>query len=189
VGISQKSNTRPSLCAVADLTPWLCELNAQRDGALADLPHATQSSTYARDANGQSFGLVQANFNANAMHLATRALECAAVTCFRSAIAGFISFLDRLIAFRDLANKNVVVDHDIKDLYAYLNSKVNCRIGIVASDTSLSNSKKLRRFPGLSEVPKRAVLNQFALRISARWPAVVIQPFRNEVAERFLHGK
>jgi hypothetical protein len=124
VAISQKSNTTPSLCAAADLTPWLCELNAQLDGALADLAHtmqSVQSGTYARDANGQSFGLVQANFVPDATHLATLALERAAVTCFRSAIASFISFLDRLIAFQDLANEKVVVDHDITkldDLYA-----------------------------------------------------------------------
>jgi hypothetical protein len=65
VGISQNSNTTPSLSAAADLTPWLCELNEQVDGALADLAHtmqSVQSGTYARDANGQSFGLVQANF-------------------------------------------------------------------------------------------------------------------------------
>jgi hypothetical protein len=81
--------------------------------------------------------------------------------------ASFISFLDRLIAFQDLANEKVVVDHDITkldDLYGYLNSKVNRRIGIVASDTSLSNPKKLARFPGLSDVSKRAVLSYFALR-------------------------
>ncbi|PYU53904.1 MAG: hypothetical protein DMG55_33255, partial [Acidobacteria bacterium] len=94
-----------SLSAAADLTPWLCESNAQLDGALADLAHTLQSvhsGTYARDANGQSFGLVQANFVPDATHLATRALERAAVTCFRSAIASFISFLDRLIVW--LAN-------------------------------------------------------------------------------------
>lgn len=170
VAISQNSNTTPSLCAAADLTPWLCELNTQLDGALADLAHmmqSVQSGTYARDANGQSFGLVQANFVPNATHLATRALERAAVTCFRSAIASFISFLDRLIAFQDLANEKLVVDRDITnldDLYAYLNSKVNRRIGIVVSDTTLSNPKKLARFPGLSEVSKRAVLSYFALR-------------------------
>jgi hypothetical protein len=170
VAVSQNSNTAPNLCAAADLTPWLCELNAQLDGALADLAHtmqSVQSGTYARDANGQSFGLVQANFVPDATHLATRALERAAVTCFRSAIASFIGFLDRLIAFQDLANEKLVVDHDITnldDLYAYLNSKVNRRIGIVASDTSLSNPKKLARFPGLSEVSNRAVLSYFALR-------------------------
>jgi len=79
------------------------ELNAQLDGALADLAHAihsVQSGTYAQNANGQSFGLVQANFLPDATHLAASALERAAVTCFRSAIASFISFLDRLIAFR-----------------------------------------------------------------------------------------
>jgi len=57
VAISQNSNTTPSLSAAADLTPWLCELNAQLDGALADLAHTLQSvhsGTYARDANGQS---------------------------------------------------------------------------------------------------------------------------------------
>jgi hypothetical protein len=105
VAISQNSNTTPSLSAAADLTPWLCELNAQLDGALADLAHTMHSvhrGTYARDANGQSFRLVQANFVPDATHLATRALERAAVTCFRSAIASFISFLDRLIAFQDL---------------------------------------------------------------------------------------
>lgn len=170
VAISQNSNTTPSLSAAADLTPWLCELNAQLDGALADLAHtmhSVHSGTYARDANGQSFGLVQANFIPDATHLATRALERAAVTCFRSAIASFISFLDRLIAFQDLANEKVVVDHDITkldELTAYLNSKVNRRIGIVASDTSLSNPKKLARFPSLSEVAKRALLSYFALR-------------------------
>jgi hypothetical protein len=170
VAISQDSNTTPSLCAAADLTPWLCELEAQLDGALADLAHTmqgVQSGTYARDANGQTFGLVQANFVPDATHLATRALERAAVTCFRSAIASFISFLDRLIAFQDLANEKIVVDHEITELddfYAYLNAKVNRGIGTVASDTSLSNPKKLARFPGLSEVSKRAVLSYFALR-------------------------
>jgi hypothetical protein len=170
VAIPQNSNTTPSLCAAADLTPWLCELSAQLDGALADLAHtmqSVQSGSYARDADGQRFGLVQAYFVPDATHLATRALERAAVTCFRSAITSFISFLDRLIAFQDLANEKVVVDHDITkldDLYAYLNSKVNRMIGIVASDTSLSNPKKLARFPGLSEVSKRAVLSHFALR-------------------------
>jgi hypothetical protein len=160
----------PSVCAAADLTPWLLDLNAQLDGALADLAHmmqSVQSGTYAQNANGQSFGLVQANFVPDATHLAARALERAAVTCFRSVIASFISFLDRLIAFQDLANEKVLVDHDItkfEDLYAYLNSKVVHRIAIVASDTSLSNPKKLGRFPGLSEVSKRAVLGYFALR-------------------------
>jgi hypothetical protein len=170
VAISQNSNTAPNLCAAADLIPWLCELNLQLDGALADLAHTMQSvqtGTYARDANGQSFGLVQASFVPDATHLATRALERAAVTCFRSAIASFISFLDRLIALQDLANEKVVVDHDITkldDFYAYLNAKVNRRIAIVASDTSLSNPKKLARFPGLSEISKCAVLSYFALR-------------------------
>ena len=170
MAISQNSNTTPSLCAAADLTPWLCELNAQLDGALADLAHtmqSVQSGSYASGANGQSFGLVQANFLPDATHLAIHALERAAVTCFRSAIASFISFLDRLIAFQDLANEKLVVDHDIAnldDLYGYLNAKVNRRIAIVASDTSLSNPQKLARFPGLSEVSKRAVLSYFALR-------------------------
>jgi hypothetical protein len=151
VGISQKSNSRPNLRAVADLTPWLCQLNAQRDGALADLAHTMQSGTYTRDANGQSLGLVPADSIPNAMHLATRALERAAVTCFRSAIAGFISFLDRLVAFQELANEKVVIDHDftnLEDLYAHLNSKVNCRIGIVARHTSLSDSKSSRNSRG-----------------------------------------
>ena len=82
-------------------------------------------------------------------------------------MASFIGFLDRLIAFQDLANEKIVVDHDIAkldDLYAYLNSKVARRIGIVASDTSLTNPRKLARFPGLSDVSKRAVLSYFALR-------------------------
>lgn len=167
---SQNANNTPGLCAAADLTPWLCELNGQLDGALADLAHtmqSVQSGTYARDANGQNFGLVQANFVPDATHLATRALERAAVACFRSAIASFISFLDRLIAFEDLAKEKIVVDHDITsldDLYAYLNSIVNRRIGIVASDLRLSNPKKLARFPGLSDISKRAALGYFALR-------------------------
>jgi hypothetical protein len=112
VGLSQNANTTPSLGAAADLTPWLCELNEQVDGALADLAHtmqSVQSGTYARNANGQSFGLVQANFLRDATHLAIRALERAALTCFRSAIASFISFLDRLIAFQDFANEKPVV--------------------------------------------------------------------------------
>jgi hypothetical protein len=119
VGISQNSNTTPSLSAAADLTSWLCELNEQVDGALADLAHTmqrVQSGTYARNANGQSFGLVQANFLPDATHLAIRALERAALTCFRSAIASVISFLDRLIAFQDFANEKPVVDHDITNL-------------------------------------------------------------------------
>jgi hypothetical protein len=137
VGISQNSNTTPSLSAAADLTSWLCELNEQVDGALADLAHTmqrVQSGTYARNANGQSFGLVQANFLPDATHLAIRALERAALTCFRSAIASFISFLDRLIAFQDFANEKPVVDHDITnldDFYAYLNAEVNRRIAEV----------------------------------------------------------
>jgi len=137
VGISQNSNTTPSLSAAADLTPWLCELNEQVDGALADLAHtmqSVQSGTYARNATGQSFGLVQANFLPDATHLAIRALERAALTCFRSAIASFISFLDRLIAFQDFANEKPVVDHDITnldDFYAYLNAEVNRRIAEV----------------------------------------------------------
>jgi len=170
VAISQNSTTIRSVSAAGDLTPWLCELSAQLDGALADLAHtmqSVQSGTYARDANAQSFGLVQASFVPDAEYLAVRALERAAVTCFRSAIACFISFLDRLIAFEDLANENVVIDHDITtldDLCEYLNSKVRRRIAIVASDTTLSNPKKLARFPGLSEVSKRAVLGYFAVR-------------------------
>ena len=157
-------------CAAADLTPWLLELNAQLDAALADLAHTiqgVQSGTYAQNADNQSFGLVQANFVPDATHLAGRAIERAAVTCFRSVMASFIGFLDRLIAFQDLANERVVVDHDITkldDLYAYLNSKVARRIGIVASDTKLTNPRKLARFPGLSDVSKRAVLSYFALR-------------------------
>jgi hypothetical protein len=137
VGISQNSNTTPSLSAAADLTSWLCELNEQVDGALADLAHTmqrVQSGTYARNANGQSFGLVQANFLPDATHLAIRALERAALTCFRSAIASVISFLDRLIAFQDFANEKPVVDHDITnldDFYAYLNAAVNRRIAEV----------------------------------------------------------
>ena len=43
MGISQNSNTTPSLSAAADLTSWLCELNEQVDGALADLAHTMQS--------------------------------------------------------------------------------------------------------------------------------------------------
>ncbi len=90
MAISQNSNTTPSLSAAADLTPWLCELNAQLDGALADLAHTLQSvhsgPTLAMP-TGQSFGLVQANFVPDATHLATRALEGATLTCFRSAIA------------------------------------------------------------------------------------------------------
>lgn len=157
-------------CAAANLTPWLLELNAQLDAALADLAHTiqgVQSGTYAQNANNQSFGLVQANFVPDATHLASRAIERAAVTCFRSVMASFIGFLDRLIAFQNLANERVVVDHDITtldDLYAYLNSKVARRIGIVASDTTLTNPRKLARFPGLSDVSKRAVLSYFALR-------------------------
>lgn len=167
---SQNSNSTPSISAAADLTPWLWELNAQLDGALADLAHtmhSVQNGTYANHATGQSFGLVQANFLPNAMPLAARALERAATNCFRSVIANFISFLDRLIAFQDLATAKVVADRDITtldDLYAYLNSKVNRRIGMIASDTSLSNPKKLARFPGLSEVAKHAVLGYLALR-------------------------
>ncbi len=145
-------------------------MNAQLDAALADLAHTiqgVQSGTYPQNANNQSFGLVQANFVPDATHLAGRAIERAAVTCFRSVMASFIGFLDRLIAFQDLVNEKVVVDHDITkldDLYAYLNSKVAHRIGIVASDTSLTNPKKLARFPGLSEISKHAVLGYFALR-------------------------
>ena len=137
MGISQNSNTTPSLSAAADLTSWLCELNEQVDGALADLAHTmqrVQSGTYARNANGQSFGLVQANFLPDPTHLAIRALERAALTCFRSAIASVISFLDRLIAFQDFANEKPVVDHDITNLdgfYAYLNAAVNRRIAEV----------------------------------------------------------
>ena len=137
MGISQNSNTTPSLSAAADLTSWLCELNGQVDGALADLANTmqrVQSGTYARNANGRSFGLVQANFLPDATHLAIRALERAALTCFRSAIASFISFLDRLIAFQDFANEKPVVDHDITnldDFYAYLNAEVNRRIAEV----------------------------------------------------------
>jgi hypothetical protein len=170
VAISQNSNTAPSLCAAADLTPWLYELDAQLDGALSDLAHtmqSVQSGSYASYANGQSFGLVQANFLPDATHLAIHALERAAVTSFRSAIASFISFLDRLIAFQELAYEKLVVDHDITnldDFYVYLNAKVNRRIASVASDTSLTNPKKLTRFPGLSEVSKRAVLSYLALR-------------------------
>jgi hypothetical protein len=170
VSTSQNSNNGPSLSAAADLTPWLWELNGQLDGALADLAHtmhSVQNGTYANHANGQSFGLVQANFIPDATPLAARALERAATNCFRSVIASFISFLDRLIAFQDLAAENVVADHDITtldDLYSYLNSKINRRIGIVASDTNLSNPKKLARFAGISEVAKHAVLGYLALR-------------------------
>jgi hypothetical protein len=170
VSTSQNSNSTPNISAAADLTPWLCELNAHLDGALADLAHtmySVQNGTYAHDSNGQSFGLVQANFVPDATPLAAHALERAAVNCFRSVIASFISFLDRLIAFQDLASEKVVADHDIPtldDLHAYLNSKINRRIGIVASNSSLSNPKKLARFAGLSEVAKRAVLGYLALR-------------------------
>jgi len=170
VVISENANSMPNICAAADLSPWLLQLNARLDGALADLAHtmqSVQSGTYAKNANGQNFGLVQANFGPDATHLATHAIERAAETCFRSVIANFISFLDKLIAFQDLANEKVVVDHEITrldDFYAYLNSKVERRIEIVASDRGLTNPKKLARFDGLSEVSKRAVLGYFALR-------------------------
>jgi hypothetical protein len=111
VVISENANSMPNICAAADLSPWLLQLNARLDGALADLAHtmqSVQSGTYAKNANGQNFGLVQANFGPDATHLATHAIERAAETCFRSVIANFISFLDKLIAFQDLANEKVV---------------------------------------------------------------------------------
>ncbi len=161
---SENANSSPNISAGADLTPWLLQLNARLDGALADLAHtmhSVRSGTYAKNVNGQEFGLVQVDFGPDATHLAERALERAAETCFRSVIASFISFLDRLLAFQDLANEKIVVDREITkldELYGYLNSKVERRIEIVASDRGLANPKKLARFDGLSEVSKRAVL-------------------------------
>jgi hypothetical protein len=124
-------STTTSLAA-ADLTRWLLELNAQLDGALADLAQtieSVRSGTYAQSANGKSFGPVQANFVPDATHLASRAIARASVTCFRSVIASFIGFLDRLIAFEELASEKVVVDREITeldDLYTYLNSIERC---------------------------------------------------------------
>jgi hypothetical protein len=170
VVISESAKSMPNVCAAADLSSWLLQLNAQLDGALADLAHtmrSVQSGTYVKNANHQTFGLVEADFGPDPTHLAERAIERAAETCFRSVIASFISFLDRLIAFQDLGTEKVVVDHEITkldELYVYLNSKVQRRIEIVASDRALTNPKKLARFDGVCEVSKRAVLGYFALR-------------------------
>jgi hypothetical protein len=76
--IAQNSNATPSIYAAAHLTPWLSELNAHLDGTLADLAHmmqSVQSVTYAQNANGQSFGLVQAGFVPDAAHLTPQLAE------------------------------------------------------------------------------------------------------------------
>jgi len=82
-------------------------------------------------------------------------------------MASFISFLDKLIAFQDLATAKVVADHEITqldDLQSYLNSKLQHSVERVASDRTLTNPKKLARFDGLCDVSKQAVLGYFALR-------------------------
>lgn len=170
MALSQSADSKPRVCAAADLSLWLHQLNAQLDGALADLAHtmgSIRAGTYAEKANNQQFGLVQAHFSPDAAHLAAHAIDRSAETCFRSVIANFISFLDKLIAFQLLAEGGIVLDREftqLEKIYEYLNARVTEKIAFVASDTSLSNPKKLARFDGLSEVAKRAALGYFALR-------------------------
>ncbi len=160
------------ISAAPDLTPWLPQLYAELDGCLADLAQtmsAIQEGTYAERATGQRFGLVEVNFPPDSSYFSSKALQRASETCFRAAIASFISFLNKLIATVLLRKEGIRIERDLsayEEIQEYFNAYLARKISQVASDRALTNPKKLNYFPSLSDFSKRAALSYFALRRS-----------------------
>jgi len=87
--------------------------------------------------------------------------------CFKSVIDAFLSFLDRMISFQDLRSEGFVLDRDIVgegQLLEWVEQKIEERVVRAATDTKLTNPKKLKRFSGLSSWSVETLNGYFALR-------------------------
>jgi hypothetical protein len=164
---SMTGNHRSDISATADLTPWLNQLFAEIDGALADLAHtmkAVADGSYVEKASSQQFGVMRVEFSD--ANIANRAVDRACETCFRSMMASFISFLDKLIASQLILEEGINIDRDLtlEELSDYLKTYVAGKIAEVARDRKITNPKKLARFDGLSDLARQTALEYFALR-------------------------
>jgi len=87
--------------------------------------------------------------------------------CFVGMVGELITFIDRMIAFRRLLGTQMKVPPTVNTPQAvseFVHSRLEEAYREVATDTSLSNPKKLTTFAGINDLSRRAALSYFSVR-------------------------
>lgn len=151
-----------------DIANWLGQMQQEMDGCLADLAQvsvASERKHYADNLAALQFGVTRLILE-HPERLEAKAPERAARACFLLAIGKFISFLDKLIASQRVSKDGISINRNlsIDDLQNYVNEYMEERIAKVAKDTSLTNPKKIARFPAANAIIRDTALEYFELR-------------------------
>jgi hypothetical protein len=153
-----------------DLTGYVGDFQRECDSAIANLIQvcsaATQAKFYRQQTESFRFGIARIILE-HPEELSKIAPEKAARTCFLSVIGKFVTFLDRLIASRNLAAKAMTVDREIttaEELNRFVNECLDREYETVAKNTKLSNPSKVDSFTKASSKVRDAAKAYFQLR-------------------------
>ncbi len=136
---------------------------------LADLESSLQSiddGTYAIS-RGRPTGFGSIRIDYSNLDILSEAPQRNINKCFLVMMADFVSFLDTIIAVKQMLKNGVVVTKTIKkdELIKYVQNKLEQNINKV-SKLKLNNIEKLKTVGGLTPATQRAIEGYFALRRS-----------------------